>query len=193
MPEHEKGANAYLQDKTRGREFDLAWRRSRVAHYRKSGWTYADLVEEIRKEAKAEGRNLPKSWGIALAHHDATETLDDYNRLTLADTAEYRQLQMFRYEELLKSLWPQVEVLDYKAIDRILTIMAAINRMLGLNEPERFEIKARGTGEAKVVRTEVRITQDKDGNIIDINQHGLSKDLPDIEDLDVVEGEFTDG
>lgn len=196
MPKQEKGVSVLLQDTTRKKDFEIAWRRSRVTHYRKQGYTYRALVEKVAEEAKAEGRHLPKSWGVAVAHRDATLVLEDYNRLSLADTAEYRDLQMFRYEELLKELWPQVKALDYKAIDRILTVMAAINRMLGLNEPERFEIKAKGTGDARVVKTEVRITQDKDGNIVDINQHGLPRDLPIEEfdeDADVVEGDFRDG
>lgn len=193
MARTEKGIRASFQDSTRGKFIELAERRALAVEFRKAGHSYPEVVELVKQAAADRGYKVPKSYNRGMAYKDVTAIMEEYNKRALADVAEYRTLQMTRYESLLQTLWPQVANLDYKAIDRILTVMAAINKMLGLNEPERFEIKARGTGEAKVVRSEVRITQDSRGKIVDVKYSDLPKDMPVEEDPDVIEGAYKDG
>ena len=136
-----------------GQSEQAAERRVRAIELRKAGLSYRQIGEQLGVSEQQAWRDVKK----ALA--DLAEMEQDHAR-------EYRQLELERIDALLTSLWVRargrriahddgtVEDVppDYAAVDRVMRLMEARRRLLGLDvqpEDKDHEVIVRVVHEAR--------------------------------------------
>jgi orotate phosphoribosyltransferase-like protein len=94
-------------------------------------------------QLRAEGKTLKEIAdeldikSIQKVSHLIRDTVRDVLK---GNTEEYAQLQVERYESLIRAYWQKAMVGDIGAAETVRRVMGDINNMLGLNAPKRTEI-----------------------------------------------------
>lgn len=110
------------QPKTSARRLEIAQRRQQVAQMRMANVP----VEQIAASLGIDDTTVYK---------DIKATLD---AALVRAGEELRGMQIMRYEELIKSIWLAAKAGNLKAIDRLLDIMAAENKLIGADAPTKI-------------------------------------------------------
>ena len=113
-------------------------RQEEVLRLRAAGFSYVEIGKKL-------GFSQVAAWKIALG---AIEKL----RAEVGETAkEVRDFELMRLDGILSKLWPDRG--EPRVADTILRTMERRARLLGLDEPERFEVKTEEmTDEQKALR-----------------------------------------
>jgi len=129
---------------------NTARRRRFVFEKRKSGLTARETAEQTVEHFGED--DLPDGWGPRYVSKDMSRVLEKVREEVQEIAADYRDIEISRYEELLSSLWPyafehteevvtehgqKIEVErppDEKKIDRILAIMDRLERLYDIDE-----------------------------------------------------------
>lgn len=113
-------------------------RRALVWERRLQGFSYdaiyRDMLETFNRDV------LPKDWSPKKVYADCSAILvkvqDEYKETA----AEMVDIELGRFDELLAAVWPSAKSGDLSAIDRALAISKERRKMMGLDNPERFEV-----------------------------------------------------
>lgn len=113
-------------------------RRAQVWERRLKGFSYEaiyrDMLETFERDV------LPKDWGPKRVYADCSAILvkvqDEYKETA----AEMVDIELGRFDELLTAVWPAAKSGDLNAVDRALAISKERRKMMGLDNPERFEV-----------------------------------------------------
>jgi hypothetical protein len=118
---------------------DTAERRAFVLNLRKSGATYRRIADMTLNQF---GRlKLPKGWDARYAYKDVMRELERLRIEIGEDTAEIRQMELERLDELFVSEYTKAKQGIGASVDRCLRIMERRSRLLGLDAPSRVEFK----------------------------------------------------
>lgn len=113
-------------------------RRAHVWERRLKGFSYEaiyrDMLETFSRDV------LPKDWSPKRVYSDCSAILvkvqDEYKETA----AEMVDIELGRFDELLSAVWPSAKSGDLAAVDRALAISKERRKMMGLDNPERFEV-----------------------------------------------------
>lgn len=113
------------------RKLTAAQRRARVVELRMAGHTWQTIADQVGYANKG---TAYKAWQQAL------------REITREPAEELRQLELDRLDRMLAAVWPNainptIGDLQYRAIDRVLAIETARNRLLGLAAPTRIMVE----------------------------------------------------
>lgn len=113
------------------RKLTAAQKRARVIELRMAGHTWQTIADQVGYANKG---GAYKAWQQALAE------------ITREPAEELRQLELDRLDRMLASVWPAAinpanPTVQHKAIDRVLAIEQARNRLLGLAAPTRIMVE----------------------------------------------------
>lgn len=91
----------------------------KALEYRKQGYNYREIAVEMR-------------ISLSTAHTYVAEALKE---ITREPAEEVLALHLERYDELLYAVWSNAINGDYFAIDKVMQIMARIERLHGVESP----------------------------------------------------------
>jgi len=116
-------------------------RRAHVWERRLKGYSYdaiyRDMLENFERAV------LPKDWSPRKVYSDCSAILvkiqDEYKETA----AEMVDIELGRFDELLTAIWPAARAGDLNAVEKALSISRERRKMMGLDNPERFEVNWR--------------------------------------------------
>ena len=121
------------------RDLDTAHRRQFVLNMRTAGATMQQVAQAAIDKFGIE--NLPLSWDSRYVNRDMRAIVDalykDMRPLLIA----YRMIQTERYESLIRALWPRAMAGHLGATDRVLKAMKDENALLGIDAPQRLDVR----------------------------------------------------
>ena len=83
---------------------------------------------------------LPEKWPPKHVYTDCAAVLAQVQNEYRETAAEMVGVELGRFDELLAGIWPMAVSGDLQAIDRALDISKERRKMMGLDNPERFEV-----------------------------------------------------
>ena len=117
-----------------------AERRQFVVALRTAGATFRQISDQAVQHFGIE--NLPGGWSERYAHKDLTAVLDAMYRNMSLDMRGYQQVQVGRYENIIRTHWPAAMTgKDKGATELVLKAMKDENKLLGLDSPQRVDIR----------------------------------------------------
>lgn len=91
------------------------------------------------------GESLPASYSPKSVELDLQKAFSQLPS-TYGETAkDMVQIENARFDRMLNSIWPEVEAGNTRAVDTALAISRERRKMLGLDEPEKFQVDWRIT------------------------------------------------
>lgn len=123
--------------KRREKLVETARRREFVLQRRKAGDNYREAAEAAEEKFGADA--LPKGWGMEYAHKDVTRMLRKVRDQAQEEARQVRELELQRLDAMFAGIWEDATAGDVDAVNSALRVMKRRARMLGLDEPERFE------------------------------------------------------
>ena len=116
-------------------------RRAHVWERRLKGFSYEaiyrDMLETFHRDV------LPKAWSPKHVYADCAAILVKVQEEYKETAAEMVDIELGRFDELLSAVWPSATAGDLNAVDRALAISKERRKMMGLDNPERFEVNWR--------------------------------------------------
>lgn len=116
-----------------------AERRQRVIELRREGHIYRVIARKLEKEFGS-GR-LPKSWDATYVGQDLRRALERAEADLVEEASDFLQLELERLDAMQARLWPKAMAGELGAVDRILAIMKRRSKYLGLDAPQRHEVR----------------------------------------------------
>lgn len=117
----------------------IAYRREFSVSMRAAGANFREIAEAVRQEFGEE--NLPDSYDAGYASRDVGIVLDQMYREMGDHMRVMRMTQMTRYEHIIRANWPRAMKGDLGATDRVLKAMKDQNKMLGLDAPQKIDMR----------------------------------------------------
>jgi hypothetical protein len=115
-------------------------RRQYVVALRTAGATFRQCADQAIAHFGAE--NLPRGYGPRYAFIDITAVLDKAYKEMNQDLRAYQQIQVSRYEGIIRTHWPAAMTgKDKGATEIVLKAMKDENKLLGLDSPQRVDIR----------------------------------------------------
>lgn len=109
-----------------------------VWELRLQGYSYPAIAKEMKERFALE--LLPKGWGAKHVYADCTAVLVQVQDEYRESAAEMVDVELNRFDQLLKGIWERATSGDLQAIDRAIDISKERRKMLGLDNPERFQV-----------------------------------------------------
>ena len=116
-----------------------AERRQYVCALRAAGATYHQIADQAAKEFGLD--RLPKGWDHRFAYKDVKRVLDKMYKEMYIDMRGYQQIQVQRYEGMIRTFWPSAMRRDKGSAELVLKAMKDENKLLGLDSPQRVDIR----------------------------------------------------
>lgn len=110
-------------------------RSARALQLRSQGLTYRQIVPLISEEF-----NQPR-YNASLAHTDCKFALENIAIENTYNMHQLRKLELYRYEDYLNRIYPEVERGRLQAVDCAVRISQARARILGLYAPVEIKIQ----------------------------------------------------
>ena len=124
----------------RRKRLNTAERREYVIALRTAGATFQQIADQAL--AKFGKENLPNGWDPRYAYTDVKRVLDKMYREMALDMRGYQQMQVGRYENIIRVHWPKaMSGKDKGATELVLKAMKDENKLLGLDSPQRVDIR----------------------------------------------------
>jgi len=117
----------------------IAYRREFAVALRAAGANFQEIADQIRDEFDPE--DIPEGYDAASASRDVGVVLDQMYAEMGDHMRVMRMTQMARYESIIRANWPKAMRGDLGATDRVLKAMKDENRMLGLDAPQRIDMR----------------------------------------------------
>lgn len=113
-------------------------RRAHVWERRLKGYSYEAIYRDMLDTFSPDV--LPKDWSPKRVYADCSAILvkiqDEYKETA----AEMVDIELGRFDELLSAVWPMAKAGDLNAVEKALSISRERRKMMGLDNPERFEV-----------------------------------------------------
>jgi len=116
-----------------------AERRQLVCSLRAAGATFQQIADQVTSKFGRE--RLPKGWDSRYAYKDVKAVLDKMYREMYLDMRAYQQIQVQRYEGMIRTFWPSAMRRDKGSAELVLKAMKDENKLLGLDSPQRVDIR----------------------------------------------------
>ena len=113
----------------------------RVAHVwelRLKGYSHAAIATELLERFGSD--LLPKGWGAKAVYDDCVRALNSVQNEYKESAIEMVGIELERYDRLLASVWSQAEAGDVRSIEAALAISRERRKLVGLDNPERFQV-----------------------------------------------------
>jgi len=110
-----------------------------VCALRAAGATFQQIADQTTSKFGRE--RLPNSWGPRHAHKDVKAVLDKMYKEMYLDMRGYQQIQVQRYEGLIRTHWPLAMKGNKGSGELVLKAMKDENKLLGLDSPQRVDIR----------------------------------------------------
>lgn len=117
-----------------GKQAIIAERRAKAMALRKGGASYRDIAARLASE-------FGEKYSHVAAFHDVDACLGDLIEHTRHETEAYRQLELERLDELLKSLQDGIKSGDTRSIDSAIKVSDRRCKLLGLDAPIAVKIE----------------------------------------------------
>lgn len=109
---------------------------------RLAGHTYQQIYKIMQDRF---GTSLPGNYSIKSVETDLQKAFSQLP-VTYGETAkDMVAIENARFDRMLNSIWPDVEAGNTRAVDTALAISRERRKMLGLDEPEKFQVDWRIT------------------------------------------------
>lgn len=106
------------------------------------GKSYEEIFLELNRNFPGQ---LPLDYNLVKLQKDISTALERIKPAYTETANEMVQMEAHRYDVMLNSLWDKVLEGDTRAIDTALNISKERRKMLGLDEPEKFNVDFRVT------------------------------------------------
>jgi len=116
---------------------DTATRRREIIRLRKKGATWRAIASQMISRHGEEV--LPSGFDHRYACNDFRRVLKKTREETRQEAEDARDLELMRLDEMQRGLWEKAAAGDTQAVSAALRVMERRARLLGLDEPERFE------------------------------------------------------
>ncbi len=113
----------------------------RVAHVwelRLKGYSHQAIAAELLERFGID--LLPKGWGAKAVYDDCVRALNSVQNEYKESAVEMVGIELERYDRLLASVWSQAEAGDVRSIEAALAISRERRKLVGLDNPERFQV-----------------------------------------------------
>jgi len=128
-----------MAGKLAARRFKVVERRQYVVALRTAGATFRQCADQAVAHFGAE--NLPKGYDERYAFSDIEASLDKAYKVMNQDLRAYQQIQVGRYENIVRVHWPEAMKGSKGATELVLKAMKDENKLLGLDSPQRVDIR----------------------------------------------------
>ena len=158
-----------------------AERRQYVCALRAAGATFQQIADQVANEFGLE--KLPKGWDERYAYNDVKRVLDKMYKEMYLDLRGYQQIQVQRYESIIRTHWPKaLSGKDKGSAELVLKAMKDENRLLGLDQPQRVDIRVQQIDQ-RIERLMAELTSGTEGEAVSQLGAGGS-----VEEDSIVEG-----
>ena len=113
-------------------------RRAQIWERRLKGFSYDAIYRDMLRTFGPD--QLPEKWSPKHVYTDCAAVLAQVQNEYRETAAEMVGVELGRFDELLAGIWPMAVSGDLQAIDRALDISKERRKMMGLDNPERFEV-----------------------------------------------------
>lgn len=113
-------------------------RRAQIWERRLKGFSYDAIYRDMLRTFGAD--QLPDKWSPKHVYTDCAAVLAQVQNEYRETAAEMVGVELGRFDELLAGVWPAAVNGDLQAIDRALDISKERRKMMGLDNPEKFEV-----------------------------------------------------
>ena len=120
-------------------KLETAERRHFVVAMHTAGATYKQVAEAAISKFGLE--NLPVNWDERYVNKDVRAVVKAIYTDMKGHLLVHRMIQMERYETIIRSLWPRAMAGHLGATDRVLKAMKDENALLGIDAPQRHDIR----------------------------------------------------
>lgn len=121
------------------KRIEVAERRRFAVTLRTAGATYQQIADQAVDTFGTQ--NLPTTWDQRYAHRDVKAVLDRMYKQMFMDIRAYQQIQVERYEGIIRTHWPKVMKGEKGAAELVLKAMKDENKLLGLDAPQRVDMR----------------------------------------------------
>jgi hypothetical protein len=116
-----------------------AERRQFIVALRAAGATYQQCADQAAEHFGLD--RLPKHWDSRYAYKDVQAVLDKMYKEMYMDIQGYQQIQVQRYESIIRTYWPKAMRGQKSDAEVVLKAMKDENKLLGLDSPQRVDIR----------------------------------------------------
>lgn len=111
---------------------------AQVWELRLKGFSHEAIANELASRFPADV--LPKGWGAKAVYDDCQAALNTVQNEYKETAIEMVGIELSRFDELLKGVWEQAAAGDVRSIEAALAISRERRKLVGLDNPERFQI-----------------------------------------------------
>ena len=109
---------------------------------RLSGMTYNQIYYFLQERF---GASLPPAYSVKNVEYDIQTAFSQLPQVYGETAKDMVAIENARFDRMLNSIWSKVEDGDTRAVDTALAISRERRKMLGLDEPEKFQVDWRIT------------------------------------------------
>lgn len=120
-------------------KFNTAERRHFVITMHRAGASYSQVAEAAI--AKFGLENLPLGWDERYVNKDVRAVVHHLYRDMAEHLRLHRMVQFERYEKIIMAHWPRAMAGHLGSTDRVLKAMRDENLLLGMDAPQRFDVR----------------------------------------------------
>jgi len=130
---------------TDSQQLATAKRRREVIQLREAGASWEAIADTIEERYGADA--LPKHWSKRYAHKDFQRALGKVQDEVKDRARTVRELELKRLDRMQRGLWQSAINGDTDAARTIVRLMKRRAALLGLDEPERFDVSVTDAGD----------------------------------------------
>ena len=128
---------------------------------RTAGATFQQIADQVASKFGLE--TLPKGWDSRYAYKDVKAVLDMMYKGMALDMRGYQQIQVGRYENIIRVHWPAAMTgKDKGATELVIKAMKDENKLLGLDSPQRVDIRVQQIDQ-RIERLMAELTSGSEG------------------------------
>lgn len=120
-------------------KIETSRRRNRVVQLRESGATWEAIATALMQNYGED--RLPSGWDRRYAYKDFHRRLEKIQKESEEAVRNVREMELRRLDRMQRALWERATNGDTDAIDRILRIQKRRAKLLGLDSPEKVDLK----------------------------------------------------
>lgn len=113
----------------------------RIAHVwelRLKGYSHETIARELANRFPPEV--LPSNWGARAVYDDCQTALNKVQDEYKESAIEMVGIELSRFDKLLEGVWEQARAGDVRSVEAALAISRERRKLVGLDNPERFQI-----------------------------------------------------
>ena len=149
--------------------------RERIAHVwelRLKGFSHEAIAVELANRFPKDV--LPKDWGTKAVYNDCQAALNTVQNEYKESAIEMVGIELARFDELLKGVWQQAAAGDVRSVEAALAISRERRKLVGLDNPERFQVDWRiqlvGLLQNGTITPQQIVTEFGDEALIEVNR-----------------------